>query len=182
MATIRALSVILPVLSTITLLWPESGECNNGRRVSCACSQYLILILCGFGVGLLVVSLQRCYQICLNATVSLSQCLNKWCCVYVSQEMALTQISADYLCQSSTPLKWVSNQSFLRFIEVNFVVKSSLLICLIDDVPKFRLRGALQFRGGRESSVYLAQNQLSEKDRNTLKVRTHVPFVGTWRC
>ncbi|NP_001157390.1 ER membrane protein complex subunit 10 isoform 2 precursor [Danio rerio] len=39
----------------------------------------------------------------------------------------------------------------------------------VDDVPRFRLRGALQFRGGRENSVYLSQNQLSEKDRNTLK-------------
>uniref|UniRef100_A0A8C1I3M6 ER membrane protein complex subunit 10 n=1 Tax=Cyprinus carpio carpio TaxID=630221 RepID=A0A8C1I3M6_CYPCA len=39
----------------------------------------------------------------------------------------------------------------------------------VDDVPRFSLRGVLQFRGGREHGVYLAQNQLSEKDRNTLK-------------
>ncbi|KAI7803541.1 ER membrane protein complex subunit 10 isoform X2 [Triplophysa rosa] len=92
MATIRDLSVILTVLSTITLLWPESGECNNGRRS---------------GDG----------------------------------------IDTDF-------------SGFSVPIEHSFEV---------DDVPRFRLRGAIQFRGGRESSVYLAQNQLSEKDRNTLK-------------
>ncbi|KAA0705738.1 ER membrane protein complex subunit 10 [Triplophysa tibetana] len=92
MATIRALSVILTVLSTITLLWPESGECNNGRR------------------------------------------------------------SGDGLDTDFSGLSVPIEHSFE-----------------VDDVPRFRLRGALQFRGGRESNVYLAQNQLSEKDRNTLK-------------
>ncbi|XP_056609036.1 ER membrane protein complex subunit 10 isoform X2 [Triplophysa dalaica] len=92
MATIRALSVILPFLSTITLLWPESGECNNGRR------------------------------------------------------------SGDGLDTDFSGLSVPIEHSFE-----------------VDDVPRFRLRGALQFRGGRESSVYLSQNQLSEKDRNTLK-------------
>uniref|UniRef100_A0A671LB00 ER membrane protein complex subunit 10 n=1 Tax=Sinocyclocheilus anshuiensis TaxID=1608454 RepID=A0A671LB00_9TELE len=39
----------------------------------------------------------------------------------------------------------------------------------VDDVPRFHLRGVLQFRGGRELGVYLSQNLLSEKDRITLK-------------
>ncbi len=47
----------------------------------------------------------------------------------------------------------------------------SLFVFVSDDVPRFRLRGALQFRGGKENGVYLSQNQLSEKDRSTLKVR-----------
>ncbi|XP_048059906.1 ER membrane protein complex subunit 10 isoform X2 [Megalobrama amblycephala] len=92
MATIRALSLILSVLSIITLLWTQSGECNNGRRVG---------------------------------------------------EAVDTDFSG-----FSVPL------------EHSFEV---------DDVPRFHLRGALQFRGGRENSVYLSQNQLSEKDRNILK-------------
>ncbi|XP_067230458.1 ER membrane protein complex subunit 10 isoform X2 [Chanodichthys erythropterus] len=92
MATIRPLSLILSVLSIITLLWTQSGECNNGRRVG---------------------------------------------------EAVDTDFSG-----FSVPL------------EHSFEV---------DDVPRFHLRGALQFRGGRENSVYLSQNQLSEKDRNTLK-------------
>ncbi|XP_071240672.1 ER membrane protein complex subunit 10-like isoform X1 [Salvelinus alpinus] len=39
----------------------------------------------------------------------------------------------------------------------------------VDDVSRFRMRGALQLRGGRETSVSLSQSQLSEEDRNTLK-------------
>ncbi|XP_010872411.1 ER membrane protein complex subunit 10 isoform X2 [Esox lucius] len=39
----------------------------------------------------------------------------------------------------------------------------------VDDVSQFRVRGALQLRGGRETSVSLSQNQLSEEDRSTLK-------------
>ncbi|XP_051572989.1 ER membrane protein complex subunit 10 isoform X2 [Myxocyprinus asiaticus] len=92
MATKRALSLLLSVLSTITFLWTESGECNNGRS---------------------------------------------------SGDVVDTDFSG-----FSVPL------------EHSFEV---------DDFPRFRLRGALQFRGGRENSVYLSQNQLSEKDRNTLK-------------
>ncbi|XP_051569530.1 ER membrane protein complex subunit 10-like isoform X2 [Myxocyprinus asiaticus] len=92
MATIRALSRILSVLSAITLLWTELGECNNNRR---------------------------------------------------SGEVVDTDFSG-----FSVPLE----HSFE-----------------MDDVPRFRLRGALQFRGGRENNVYLSQNQLSDKDRNTLK-------------
>ncbi|XP_051987268.1 ER membrane protein complex subunit 10-like isoform X1 [Xyrauchen texanus] len=92
MATMRGLSLILSVLSAITLLWTELGECNNHRR---------------------------------------------------SGEVVDTDFSG-----FSVPLE----HSFE-----------------MDDVPRFRLRGALQFRGGRENSVYLSQNQLSEKDRNTLK-------------
>ncbi|KAG1967890.1 ER membrane protein complex subunit 10 isoform X2 [Pimephales promelas] len=92
MATIRVLSLILFVLSTITLLWTQPGECNNGRRLGDA-------------------------------------------------------VDTDF-------------SGFSVPLEHSFE---------IDDVPRFRLRGALQFRGGRENGVYLAQNQLSEKDRNTMK-------------
>ncbi|XP_051743619.1 ER membrane protein complex subunit 10 isoform X2 [Ctenopharyngodon idella] len=92
MATIRALSLILSVLSIITLLWTQSGECNNGRRLGDA-------------------------------------------------------VDTDF-------------SGFSVPLEHSFEV---------DDVPRFRLRGALQFRGGRENSVYLSQNQLSEKDRTILK-------------
>ncbi|XP_016332445.1 ER membrane protein complex subunit 10-like isoform X2 [Sinocyclocheilus anshuiensis] len=92
MATIRVLSLILSVLSSITLLWTQSGECNNGRR---------------------------------------------------SEDAVDTDFSG-----FSVPL------------EHSFEV---------DDVPRFHLRGVLQFRGGRELGVYLSQNLLSEKDRITLK-------------
>ncbi|XP_059414057.1 ER membrane protein complex subunit 10 isoform X2 [Carassius carassius] len=92
MALIRVLPLVLSVLSSVTLLWTQSGECNNGRR---------------------------------------------------SAEAVDTDFSG-----LSVPL------------EHSFEV---------DDVPRFRLRGVLQFRGGREQGVYLSQNQLSEKDRNTLK-------------
>ncbi|CAM4375496.1 hypothetical protein PO909_001664 [Leuciscus waleckii] len=92
MATKRVLSLILSVLSTITLLWTQFGECNNGRRLGDA-------------------------------------------------------VDTDF-------------SGFSVPLEHSFE---------IDDFPRFRLRGALQFRGGRENGVYLAQNQLSEKDRNTMK-------------
>ncbi|XP_030646183.1 ER membrane protein complex subunit 10 isoform X2 [Chanos chanos] len=39
----------------------------------------------------------------------------------------------------------------------------------VDDVPRFRGRGTLQLRGGRETSVSLSQIQLMEEDRNRLK-------------
>lgn len=54
-------------------------------------------------------------------------------------------------------------------------LRSLVTVCLSvfvsDDVPRFRLRGALQLKGGKENGVYLSQNQLSEKDRIALKVR-----------
>ncbi|TRY87796.1 hypothetical protein DNTS_015703 [Danionella cerebrum] len=52
----------------------------------------------------------------------------------------------------------------------------------VDDVPRFRTRGAVQFRGGRENSVHLSQYQLSEKDRSALKcaiVESHLSDVIT---
>ncbi|XP_044037366.1 ER membrane protein complex subunit 10 isoform X2 [Siniperca chuatsi] len=39
----------------------------------------------------------------------------------------------------------------------------------VDDVAKFRVRGALVLKAGREPSVSLTQNQLSEEDRAKLK-------------
>ncbi|KAM3863964.1 ER membrane protein complex subunit 10 [Diretmus argenteus] len=39
----------------------------------------------------------------------------------------------------------------------------------VDDVAKFRVRGALVLKAGREPSVSLTQNQLSEEDRTKLK-------------
>ncbi|XP_045898956.1 ER membrane protein complex subunit 10 isoform X2 [Micropterus dolomieu] len=39
----------------------------------------------------------------------------------------------------------------------------------VDDVAKFRVRGALVLKAGREPSVSLSQNQLSEEDRAKLK-------------
>ncbi|XP_059411806.1 ER membrane protein complex subunit 10-like isoform X2 [Carassius carassius] len=92
MAMRRVLSLILSVLSAVTLLWTQSGECNNGRR---------------------------------------------------SGDAVDTDLSG-----FSVPL------------EHSFEV---------DDVPRFRLRGALQLKGGGGNGVYLSQNQLSEKDRSTLK-------------
>ncbi|XP_067285031.1 ER membrane protein complex subunit 10 isoform X2 [Pseudorasbora parva] len=92
MATIRVLSFNLYVLSTITLLWTRSGECNNGRKLGDA-------------------------------------------------------VDTDF-------------SGFSVPLEHSFEM---------DDAPRFSLRGSLQFRGGRENGVYLSQNPLSEKDRNTLK-------------
>ncbi|XP_019111398.1 ER membrane protein complex subunit 10 isoform X2 [Larimichthys crocea] len=39
----------------------------------------------------------------------------------------------------------------------------------VDDVAKFQVRGALVLKAGREPSVSLTQNQLSEEDRSKLK-------------
>ncbi|XP_041813121.1 ER membrane protein complex subunit 10 isoform X1 [Chelmon rostratus] len=39
----------------------------------------------------------------------------------------------------------------------------------VDDVAKFRVRGALVLKAGREPGVSLTQNQLSEEDRTKLK-------------
>ncbi|KAM4597769.1 ER membrane protein complex subunit 10-like isoform 1-T1 [Polymixia lowei] len=39
----------------------------------------------------------------------------------------------------------------------------------VDDVAKFRVRGALVLKAGREPSVSLSQSQLSEEDRTKLK-------------
>ncbi|KAA8585468.1 hypothetical protein FQN60_004162 [Etheostoma spectabile] len=41
----------------------------------------------------------------------------------------------------------------------------------VDDVAKFRVRGALVLKAGREPSVSLTQSQLSEEDRTKLKAR-----------
>lgn len=40
-----------------------------------------------------------------------------------------------------------------------------------DDVPRFRTRGTIQLKAGRENSVALSQMELSDKDRSLLKVR-----------
>lgn len=47
----------------------------------------------------------------------------------------------------------------------------SVVRLVSDDVAKFRVRGALVLKAGREPSVSLTQNQLSEEDRTKLKVR-----------
>ncbi|MCI4384751.1 hypothetical protein PGIGA_G00042300 [Pangasianodon gigas] len=39
----------------------------------------------------------------------------------------------------------------------------------VDDVPRFRTRGTIQLKAGRENSVALSQMELSEKDRTLLK-------------
>ncbi|XP_036446149.1 ER membrane protein complex subunit 10 isoform X2 [Colossoma macropomum] len=39
----------------------------------------------------------------------------------------------------------------------------------VDDVPRFRARGNIQLKAGRENSVFLSQALLSEKDRSLLK-------------
>ncbi|KAJ7989514.1 hypothetical protein DPEC_G00305340 [Dallia pectoralis] len=39
----------------------------------------------------------------------------------------------------------------------------------VDDVPQFRVRGALELKGGRETTASLSQNQLSDEDRSSLK-------------
>ncbi|KAI1884699.1 hypothetical protein AGOR_G00229110 [Albula goreensis] len=39
----------------------------------------------------------------------------------------------------------------------------------VDDFPRFRERGSLTLKGGRETAVSLAQAQLTEEDRNILK-------------
>lgn len=52
---------------------------------------------------------------------------------------------------------------------------SSLVVVVVvslasDDVAKFEVRGTLVLKAGREPSVSLSQNQLSEEDRTKLKV------------
>ncbi|XP_036409129.1 ER membrane protein complex subunit 10 isoform X2 [Megalops cyprinoides] len=39
----------------------------------------------------------------------------------------------------------------------------------VDDTSRFRVRGALLLKGGRETTVSLSQGQLTEEERNTLK-------------
>ncbi|KAL7860860.1 hypothetical protein AOLI_G00172090 [Acnodon oligacanthus] len=39
----------------------------------------------------------------------------------------------------------------------------------VDDVPRFRARGNIQLKAGRENGVFLSQALLSEKDRSLLK-------------
>ncbi|KAM9457563.1 ER membrane protein complex subunit 10 isoform 1-T1 [Clarias gariepinus] len=39
----------------------------------------------------------------------------------------------------------------------------------VDDVPRFRTRGSIQLKAGRENSAALSQLELSEKDRRLLK-------------
>lgn len=40
-----------------------------------------------------------------------------------------------------------------------------------DDMPRFRTRGTIHLKAGRENGVALSQMELSEKDRSLLKVR-----------
>ena len=47
----------------------------------------------------------------------------------------------------------------------------SVVLLVSDDVAKFQVRGALVLKAGREPSVSLTQNQLSEEDRAKLKVK-----------
>lgn len=54
----------------------------------------------------------------------------------------------------------------------------SFVIFFSDDVAKFQVRGALLLKPGREPSVSLSQNPLSDEDRTKLKVN-HVNHV-TW--
>ncbi|KAI3359535.1 hypothetical protein L3Q82_013936, partial [Scortum barcoo] len=52
----------------------------------------------------------------------------------------------------------------------------------VDDVAKFHTRGALVLKAGREPSVSLTQNQLSEEDRTKLKcamVESHLSDIIT---
>lgn len=62
-----------------------------------------------------------------------------------------------------------------RFLKVSkqgrFVIICNLLFLLFsDDVAKFQVRGALLLKPGREPSVSLSQNPLSDEDRTKLKV------------
>lgn len=49
------------------------------------------------------------------------------------------------------------------------------LFIFSDDVGKFQVRGALLLKPGREPSVSLSQNPLSDEDRTKLKVN-HVNY------
>lgn len=62
-----------------------------------------------------------------------------------------------------------------RFLKVSkqgrFVIICNLLFLFFsDDVAKFQVRGALLLKPGREPSVSLSQNPLSDEDRTKLKV------------
>lgn len=70
-----------------------------------------------------------------------------------SREVVVLQRTQKKSCDHVGPL------SFL--IATNFVS---------DDVAKFRTRGVLLLKAGRESSISVSQNQLSEEDRAKLKV------------
>lgn len=61
---------------------------------------------------------------------------------------------------------------FQSFINGVFTVLTAQYVVLLvsDDVANFRVRGALVLKAGREPSVSLSQNQLSEEDRTKLKV------------
>uniref|UniRef100_A0A3B3Z6V0 ER membrane protein complex subunit 10 n=1 Tax=Periophthalmus magnuspinnatus TaxID=409849 RepID=A0A3B3Z6V0_9GOBI len=57
-----------------------------------------------------------------------------------------------------------------RFVNCNNGRRVSLNISLVsDDITNFRVRGSLILKPGREQSVSLSQNQLSEEDRIKLK-------------
>lgn len=64
-----------------------------------------------------------------------------------------------------------------RFLQVSkqgrFVIICHLFFLFLffsDDVAKFQVRGALLLKPGREPSVSLSQNPLSDEDRTKLKV------------
>lgn len=59
------------------------------------------------------------------------------------------------------------NQSFIDDV---FPVLTLTVLLVSDDVANFQVRGALVLKAGREPSVSLSQNQLSEEDRSKLKV------------
>lgn len=59
---------------------------------------------------------------------------------------------------------------FQSFIDATCSVFTVIFLAS-DDVAKFRVRGALVLKAGREPSVSLTQNQLSEEDRTKLKVK-----------
>lgn len=51
---------------------------------------------------------------------------------------------------------------------VSFLISTNFVS---DDAAKFRTRGVLLLKAGREPSISVSQNQLSEEDRIKLKVR-----------
>lgn len=53
---------------------------------------------------------------------------------------------------------------------LSFVIYFFYLFFFSDDVAKFQVRGALLLKPGREPSVSLSQNPLSDEDRTKLKV------------
>lgn len=52
----------------------------------------------------------------------------------------------------------------------SFLMATNFVSVVPDDVAKFRTRGVLLLKAGRETSISLSQNQLSEEDRIKLKV------------